>query len=169
MVLTYLFSYTVTDILSRWDMMGIFSYVLPFLLIFAVIYGILSKSNIFGDNKGVNAIIALAVGLLSLVGDYVPMFFREIMPNIGIAIAILVAILVLIGLFYSESDPMGKTVKWIIFGIGLIAFLVVVYSSFENTTFIGGFFWQEYGSAIISLLILAGIIALVITGGKKKA
>ena len=156
---------TITDILNQWDAMGIFSYVLPFLLVFAIIYGILSKSNIFGDNKGVNTIIAASIGLLSLVNDYVPVFFKTIMPNLGIAIAILVAVIILIGLFYSE-EGMGKSVKWIIFGVGAIAFVVVVYSSFSSYNFAGGYFWEEWGSAIIALIILAALIAFVI---KKPA
>ena len=75
-----------------------------FLLIFAVVYGILSTMNIFskGDkNKGVNAVIAIAVGLLALQWDYVPEFFSVIFPYAGIGISILLVALILMGLFLS--------------------------------------------------------------------
>ena len=51
---------TITDVLNQWAEIGVFAYVLPFLMIFAVIYGILSKTQILGGRKGVDATIALA-------------------------------------------------------------------------------------------------------------
>jgi len=66
---------TITDVLNQWADMGVFAYVLPFLMIFAIIYGILTKTEILGKNRGVNATIALAAGLLALQFDYVPKYF----------------------------------------------------------------------------------------------
>ena len=75
--------------------MDIFFYVLPFLLIFALVFGILEKANILGsrggpgggkDNRNINAVIALAVGLLSIQFDQVPIFFSVIFPKLGIAL-----------------------------------------------------------------------------------
>ena len=47
---------TITEILNIWNDLGVFSYVIPFLLIFAIIYAILEKSKILGDEKAVSAI-----------------------------------------------------------------------------------------------------------------
>ena len=67
-------------ILQQWADLGIFFYVLPFLLVFALVYAILYKINIMGgepnDNRGVYSIIALAIALLSLQFDTVPIFFQ---------------------------------------------------------------------------------------------
>ena len=83
------FGYTITDILNIWADYGVFAYALPFLLIFAIVFGILSKTDILGKNKGVQATIALAVGLLSLQFDYVTNFYATIFPYAGIGISIL--------------------------------------------------------------------------------
>ncbi|MBI5389594.1 hypothetical protein HZB01_04410 [Candidatus Woesearchaeota archaeon] len=47
-----------------------FSVIFIFILIWAVVYGILSKIKIFGDNKVLHALIALAVGVLVLFSGF---------------------------------------------------------------------------------------------------
>ena len=66
------------DFLSKWEQAGFFSYLLPFLLIFALVFGILTRVKIFKDNKVVNGIIALAVALMALQFNFVPQFFSQI-------------------------------------------------------------------------------------------
>ncbi len=156
----------ITGLLNDWAQSGVFSYVLPFLLIFAFVYGLLAKIKVFGENKGVNAIIALAIGGLSLVNDYVPRFFESIIPNLGIAISILLAAIILGGLFL--DDDKFSWVKKVIWAVGAIAFLAVVFSSLSDFTFSGNFFWYEYGSTLITLVLLVGAIAFVIFGAGKK-
>ncbi|MEK6827230.1 MAG: hypothetical protein AABX99_01980 [Nanoarchaeota archaeon] len=80
------------DLLAKWEQAGFFSYLLPFLLIFALIFGILLKLNIFKDNKMVNGIIALSVSLMSLQFGFVPDFFSQIFPRVGVGLAIILAI-----------------------------------------------------------------------------
>ena len=71
-------SEVITNIFAYWEQIGVFSYILPFLMIFALVFGILMRMGIFKENKAVSAIVALAVGLLSLQFDFVPRFFSEI-------------------------------------------------------------------------------------------
>ena len=164
-------SFSVSYVLNQWASMGVFAYVLPFLLVFALVYGILTKSKIFGeDNKAVNAIISLAFGLLSLVGDFVPNFFQTIIPMAGVALSVLLVAIILLGLFYDGSggNNISKAIMWSLFVIGAIAFIIITYSSFSSYTFAGSSFWNMYGSGIITLLILGGIIALIVATTKGK-
>ena len=57
---------TITNILNTWADIGVFAYLLPFLMIFALVFGILTKSKLLGENKAVHATLALTVGLLAL-------------------------------------------------------------------------------------------------------
>jgi len=157
--------------LADLDKMGFFRYVLPFLLIFAVVYGILSKINILGEkdkNKGVNAVISVAIGLLALQWNYVPDFFASIFPMAGVGISILLVALILMGLFgvFDPSKPEGKTFMWIFFAIGAIITIFVVSTSLSSFNWTGGMWWDQYGSALITLGILGALIALVVFGGK---
>lgn len=111
-------------LLDRLTQMGFFSYVLPFLLIFALIYGILLRVKIFEKNS-INGIIALAVGLMALQFDFVPIFFSELFPRVGIGLAIILAILILVGLFLPDKPWVGYT----LFGISAIIVLVILIQS----------------------------------------
>ena len=62
------------------------------MLIFALVFGILIKTQIFKDNKAVNGIIALAVAFMALQFDFVPTFFAQIFPRLGIGLAIILGI-----------------------------------------------------------------------------
>ncbi len=160
-------AWTFTNMLAQWDSMGIFTYALPFLLIFALVYGILTKSGIFGaENKGAVVIISLALGLLSLVGNHVSRFFAIIMPNLAVGLSVLLCGIILVGLLWNEDKVKGW-LPFVIFGLAAIIFVYVVYGSFSGNTWGGSYIWDQYGSALVTLLILAGIIAVVIGFGKK--
>ena len=162
-------AFSVGNILNDWAQADVFTYVLPFLLVFALVYGILIKSNVFGDNKGAIVIISLALGLLSLVGDYVPRFFQTIAPNLAIGLSVLLAAIIFLGLFMGGSDTgLNKTITWTLVIIGFIAFLFVIGNSFQDYTSVGGNLWDQYGPALLTLLILIGLISMIIFWGHKK-
>ena len=85
------------DTLNRLSNMGFFTYVLPFLLIFSLVFGILSSMKLFKENRGVDAIIAVVVGLMALQFDMVPVFFSQVFPRMGVALAAILVILILAG------------------------------------------------------------------------
>ncbi len=157
---------TITDVLNQWAELGVFAYVLPFLMIFAVIYGILSKTKILGGNKGVDATISLAIGLLALQFDYVPNFFASIFPYTGIGLAVLLVALILAGMFIQEEEAF----KWIYFGLGAIIFIAVLLTSLSDFRWWGGlgWGWGESWPAILAAIVVLGLIALVIWGGGKQ-
>jgi len=43
--------FNIANVLQQWADIGVFSYMLPFLLVFAVVYGILSSTKILGENQ----------------------------------------------------------------------------------------------------------------------
>lgn len=115
-------------LLLQWEQMGVFSFILPFLLIFSLIYGVLSKMNLFGDptNKSINAIISLSVALMSLQFGVVSVFFSNILPLLGVALGGVLVFLILIGLFGNpNSTTLSNTMMW---GSFAVAGLIVVLS-----------------------------------------
>ena len=116
--------YNITDILNIWASYGVFAYALPFLLIFAIVFGILSKTKLLGDNKGVQATIALAMGLLALQFDYVTNFYATIFPYAGIGIAILLVAMILMG---AAAEDLNWS-KYVWFGIGVVIFTIILFT-----------------------------------------
>ncbi len=154
----------VTRVLDDWNRMGIFSYVLPFMLIFAVVYVILDNVSVFKDRKGINLVISVAVGLLSLQFNFVAVFFGQIFPRAGIAISVILVALVLLGAFVKWDDDSWH--KWIFFAIGGLAFLFVIMNAFSAYSGTTTNWWNDYGSAIIVLVIVIALIVAVMISSK---
>jgi hypothetical protein len=164
------FGYSIGDVLNRWADLGVFAYVLPFLMIFALVYGILVKTAILGaENKGVNATIALAFGLLALQFDYVSGFYASIFPYAGMGLAVLLIGMILMGLMSDNTTGMGNKI-W--FGIGIVIFVVVLFGSLGDTYWIGGFGGfgvglREAAPALLAIIIVLGILGGIVWGGGK--
>ncbi len=155
---------TITDVLNTWADYGVFAYVLPFLMIFALVYGLLSKSKLLGENRGVHATLALVIGLLALQFDYVSNFFATIFPYAGIGFSVLLVALILMGVLTDDED----SAKWIFFGIGAVIFIVVLLYTIYDFNWLGGYVGVDWINWIILAIIVAGAVVGVILGGKKR-
>jgi len=153
---------TIVDILNQWEAIGVFDIVLPFLLIFAVVYGILTASNILSGNKGVNVTISLVIGLLALRLGFVQDFFREVFPRLGVGLAVFIILLILTGSFLPTK--IRPAVFWIYFAIGAVIAIVVLGGAFSSTTFGGGLglIGSDIIVWIVSIALLIGIIVVIV-------
>lgn len=159
---------SVGDLLYYWEQLGVFSYVLPFLLIFAIVFGILTKIQVFGDKRGINAVIALVVGLLALQYDLVPIFFSEIFPRLGVALSILLSLIILVGLFFSSKD--NKVINYILLAVSVIIFLAVLIKTTGALGFYSAYWWYINWPSILIGIVVIGIFFAVISsvGGGRK-
>lgn len=149
------------DLLNYWEQLGFFSYVLPFLLIFALVYVTINNMGLFKQNKGVSGVIALCVGLLALQFNVVSVFFSEIFPRVGIALSIILTVLILTGLFL---DPRQKWTKYMLLGMSMIALFIVLFQQAYSNIFYDIFYFfdaQTFAWLMMGLIIVVLIIAIV--------
>jgi hypothetical protein len=158
---------SIDTVLQDWVNMGIFEYVLPFLLVFAVIFGILHKSQIVGEHKGINMVIALAIALAAIASMDFRVFFQVLTPYIGVGVSILLVGMIMVGLFVDSKANWWKNV---FYGIGMFIAAVIVLSSLShyNVFISSSGWWQQYMSAIIVGMIVIGLILLVVLAVKKE-
>jgi hypothetical protein len=152
--------FTIADLLNQWGDIGVFDYVLPFLLVFAIIYGILSTIKIFGDKK-VHIIIALVLGLLSLQWGYLSQFLNELAPRLGIGVSVLLAVMILAGMFIAKEE-----VKYWARGLaalGVIIAIVIFVNTSDNLGYGNFNFTSETMGWLIGALLLIGIIIALVT------
>lgn len=145
--------------LSYLDQLGVFSYVLPFLLIFALVFVTLSGMNIFKENKGVSAVIALCVSLLSLQFNVVSLFFSELFPRVGVGLSVILAILILLGLFLDEDQ---KWMKYMLLGMSFIVLFIVLFQSSIPAGWYNLFYFFDTQTFSWIFLVLVVIIAILI-------
>lgn len=159
------------------------SYVFVFLLVFAVVYGILSYLDIF-KRKDINAIIALSIGLITLLSSFFVVFVSIYIPMVvAIALGIFLVILLLattltptksVTAYLGRSPLVAILIITIMLLFGLEAFSTTLHvlsppSNTTNTTptinpnvspILSG---ALNGSYIISLLTSPNTLALIIS------
>lgn len=166
---------TITEVLNIWNEIGVFSYVIPFLLIFAVVFAILDKTKMLSgkddENRTIVAIIAVAVGLLSLQFDFVSEFFAVVFPRFGVGLAVFLVVLIFLGFFYSpkgDGDWSGK-VAWIgwTVGIGVVIWALSSWDEWSSQAAFGGWFVDNVWALIILGILVA--IIMVVRRPKEKS
>jgi hypothetical protein len=152
------------DALYRLEAMGLFTYILPIMLIFALVFGILTKLNIFKDNKPVNAIIAISVALMSIQFNIVNRFFSELFPRMGVGLGILLVLMILLGLFLPDE----KWVVYSVFAVSAIIFVIVLVKTSDQVGWSSGYWWSSNWPYIVVALVVLAMFALVIFGGSDS-
>jgi len=127
------------DFIAGLENIGFYDIALPFLLIFTIVFGILQKVKIFGDDsKKFNAIIALVMAFLVVRTNAIVEVMNEFLPSISLMAVIIIVILLLVGILVVPKDQSGFT-GWVA-GLGIIVILIAVGISFFSST--GALGWQ---------------------------
>jgi len=171
---TYYPSFTVlSSLLDQWQQFGVFTVVMPLILIFAVIYAILEKADLF-KNRGVHMIIALAVAFFTVSNPFISSYFLPLFSNLGLGIAILLVFIVLLG-FILPQDEKKRGTFYTIFGIlgGILFLFVIGKAGIFTALFGGGFeiFIRQNAAWIVIFVFVALMIGAVLMFGndaKKK-
>ena len=160
---------TIADVLNQWQSAGVYDYLLPFLLIFAVVFGILESTKILGKQKGVHVIVSITVGLLALQLGFVQIFFRELFPRLGVGLAVILALLIMTGLFITTKE--AKYWMWGIAGVAVIVWIIILVGSTQTLGWFGssfGGYMGDYAGLIIGAVLLIGVIIAVAASNSEK-
>lgn len=163
---TYFEGGAIGDMLYEWEQAGFFSYLLPFLLIFALIFGILQQIKLFKDNKAINGIIALVVGLMALQAPMVAEFFSSLFPRLGIGLAIILGLLILAGMF---MDPEKAGVSVTLMAIGAIIFVIILVQTAGELNWSSGWWWRDNWPMLAGVIIILAAIGIIVGGGQKES
>ncbi|PIN77233.1 hypothetical protein COV15_02710 [Candidatus Woesearchaeota archaeon CG10_big_fil_rev_8_21_14_0_10_34_12] len=157
---------------------GIFrDYILPFLLVFTLLFAILEKSKILGDGKKqINAIVSLVIALLTVSFSYATGIIVKMMPFLAVVGVIILVFMILFGLFISgkEGFEMPKWMKGALSAVIVIAgILFIIWATGQWDALFGSFsssptFWMN---ALFIVVIIAAIVIVLfpnIGGGKKE-
>lgn len=109
--------------------LGLFQYfnlIFPILLIFAVIFALLHKTKLLGENSTINAVVAIAVALMSLLSQTVIDLVNYIAPwFVFVFIFVILLLLIYQTLGATEADVLDalkkeKTIQWAVFGVAIV-------------------------------------------------
>ena len=166
------------ETLDNW---GLTEALLPFLLIFTIIFAILQKTKILGeDKKNLSVIVAIVVGLLVVVPHATGRFpanadpvliINDALPQVSIVLVAVIFLLILIGVFGQDYVFLGVTAPGWITLVSLVAIILIFggaagwWSGAVGET-LQDFFGTE-GIAIFIMLLTFGIIIAWVTSESK--
>lgn len=165
--------------LERW---GFIDVLLPFLLIFTIVFAVLEKSKILGEerrnmNSAIALIFALIIVIPHITGD-LPAGFDPVLiinaalPQVGLVIVGIISLMILIGVFAHDKVTLGMSMPgWI--GFFSIVAIIIIFGSAADWFAAGFDDWLEriFGSdalAIFIMLVVFGVIISFVTGGEGE-
>ena len=146
---------------------------LPFLLVFVVVFAILQKSKILGDGKAqVDAIVGLVIGLI-LIGVPGPRdIIVGIMPWMAVGVAVILVFMILYGFVAGDLSDGKNMPDWLRYGFVALAGVFTV-GIVLFVTGLGSTIWDSFGGSsdlwmnIVMIVLVLGVMAVAVYGGKK--
>ncbi len=157
---------------------GITDAILPFLLIFTIIFAVLNRIKLFGENKkAIDTMIALLISILTVVphltGDYPVNYdpiriINTLVPSAAVLGVVIILILFLMGMFGKEFIG-GGAPNWIAIPILLVLLYIfggtVGWWTTPDQTF--GSWFGDIASLVVIILVF-GLILWFITSEPTK-
>lgn len=178
-------AFDLRTVFSYWESAGVFDILLPFILVFALVFAILEKIQMFsrkdsegkviGTNKGIHSIIAIALGVLIANNVYIREVLHRFLPNVAFFMVVILAFIMLISTFLGESSFITDNLKWLavivsaIF-VGLSLFAENITDLYDIPYYFDWLFYMDSQSQAVIFFIAAMIVVyLIATGGFKKS
>ncbi|MEJ2267919.1 MAG: hypothetical protein P8X70_02495 [Nanoarchaeota archaeon] len=146
-------------------------FILPFLLSFILVFALLEKTKILGENKKIlNAVIAFVAGITLVTA----IFPKEVITNLILFLTIsMIVVFIVMGLwtFIVEDDSSfksSKVIKWfLIIGVGIGLLFLIIWTLRVQTGLLDWISDREWASPFWTnlIFIFVVVIALVLSNG----
>ena len=180
------------EIIGFFGDIGVYDVVLPFILVFTIIFAILEKTRILGTDtiegnpyskKNLNAMLAFVISFLVVASTRLVATINEAMANVAILILLGVGFLMLIGVFFKEGEnvylkegPMRYTAMALMF-IGILLIFLHAIRTADNQSWLEWFWsylqgnWSSNlaGSIILVIVLLLFMLYIIGAGSNTAA
>lgn len=170
---------------------GFYSVLLPFILVYAVVFAILQKSKIFSYDDGgseakhvrnINSVIAFVFAIFVVASLQTVMIIENLIINVVIIIIFMLVVLILLGMIFGSEyqnlfkNADGQLNKKIAYPLAIIIFLIALGILFA---FMGVLDWlmgwwggrsldNELFTTIVVIGLVAAILFWITNGGSSK-
>lgn len=150
---------------------GVYEFILPFLLVFAIFFAILQKTQVLGRNADkINGVVAGVAGLLVIVQTDIVHTINTFLPRVSLAMIVILMGLMLLVLFAGkEYAGLGDLANGlaIIVVIGMLILALSPNWGWDTARWITNADRQRLFTLGILLLII-GAVYFIFTSGKEK-
>jgi len=176
------------NVIEFFEEIGLYDVVLPFLLIFTIVFAILEKTRVFGaetidgkeySKKNLNSITAFVIAFFVIASSKLVEIITTVSSYTVILLMLSVLFLLLVGSFMKEGEGGFLQGNWnyffmIMMFVGIVLIFIYALGWWDV---MWGFFRFETGGEVVGSIILLAIIVLFIwyivkgephTNGAKK-
>lgn len=117
-------SFNFGDTIKVLQEVGVFDYLLPFLLIFSILFAILEKTKILGSEKtNINIVVSTVVSLLVLVQPGIIQTINLFLPRVSLIIVVILMGLLVISMVSGEHY---QGLKGSVFALAVILIIISI-------------------------------------------
>ena len=148
-------------------------YLLPFVFVFTLIFAILQKTKLLGDeSRQINAIIGFVCGMMLIAFPSARSIVVLLTPFLAVFAVILLVFMLLYGFVFGkkEGDVLDRWWKIGFAGILFIALAVylLIITDWWNSVLSVIFDRSGISTTLITIAVVIGVIVAVIVGQKKS-
>jgi len=153
---------------------GLYDVVLPFLLVFTVVFAILEKTKILGTStvegqtvtmKNQNAMVAFVMAFLVVASTQLVSIINSFMANVVLIVLLIISFMMLVGAFYGsdaeftlKDSPGWMQVFTILIFIGISAIFLDSMDWLQPIIGLFTNFEGEWMSSLVFLVVLGGFV-----------
>ena len=156
---------------------GFFDVILPFLLVFAIVFGVLQKTKIFGiaDTKNIDSMVAFSIAFFVIAASNIVQIIQVSIPQVILILIAVISLLMLVGSIMTQKESTEKGILsngWVkgLTGIFFLALIMIFFNSLGWLQPIVDYIMStSTGVGLgIFLLILTIVTVIYIVGGFSK-
>ncbi|MBI2125446.1 hypothetical protein HYV87_00155 [Candidatus Woesearchaeota archaeon] len=164
---------------------GVYDVILPFLLVFTIIFAILEKTKIFGTEKidgkemtkkNIDAMVAFVIAFLVIASTRLVGIINEVMANVVLLVILGVCFLLLVGVFFAgdkefslEKFPTWQNIFMVLMFIGIVVIFLNALGWLHYLEILFENWNAEWASSIIFIVIIIGFIAWITRTPKEDS
>lgn len=150
---------------------GVMDFLIPFILVFTIVFAVMQKTQILGDKKNFNVIIAFVLALLfvapHVMGSY-PLGYdpvqimNETLPSISLVAVAAIMLLLLMGIFGTGFADAAKPIIAII-AIGFVVYIFGASLNVWRGPYDVFYWWTAEVTELLIIILVFGLIVWFIT------
>ncbi len=162
-----------TDVFAQLAEIGLLDVILPFILIFTIVFAVLNKVKLFGiepETRKYNVMIALVMGMAVIfphvLGYYPPdgdivNIINQSLPHVSVVLVAIVMGLLIIGVLGKRFEIGGNSLSGVI-AIGAFALVLYIFGNAANWWNMPGWLMFVTDPNLMALIIVILVFAIII-------
>ena len=165
-----------TNLAQYFQAYGVMDFLLPFILVFTIIYAVTARLALFKDQKQFRVVIALVLALLfvvpHIIGTY-PLGYdpvqamNEALPSISLVSVAAIMVLLLMGIF--GADFTAAAAPWIaIVSMGFVVYIFGASLKLWRGPYDVFYWWSSDVTELMIVLLIFGLVVWFIVKEPRK-